>query len=246
MPKKLDLTNQRFGRLVVLEPAPNKKSRTQWKCKCDCGNECIAATSSLRNGRKQSCGCLHSEKVAERNRAGVDSLIGQRFGKLVVLSQVESRWGHARWLCQCDCGNQKEVGSTELKYGQTLSCGCLKSSFGEKKIAELLNSSNIRYKKEYEFKDLLSESLVPLRFDFALLDSENKVTRIIEYDGEQHYLDKPNQFWSNDSLARRKKRDAIKNQYCFSHNIPIVRIPYWEKNNLSLDLLLGDKYLVQE
>ena len=37
---------------------------------------------------------------------------------------------------------------------------------------------------------------------------------------------------------------ACKNQYAFDHNIPLVRIPYKERDNITLDLLLGDKYLL--
>ena len=38
MGKFIDLTGQKFGRLLVLERAENKYGRTAWKCKCDCGN----------------------------------------------------------------------------------------------------------------------------------------------------------------------------------------------------------------
>lgn len=245
MPKKLDLTGQRFGRLVVIEPAPNKGRRTQWKCMCDCGNEYIALTDSLRSGRLQSCGCLHSEKVSQRNYENADNLIGQRFGKLVVIERAESRRGRACWKCQCDCGNIKEVCSMELKRGETLSCGCIRSSFGETKIASILDEAGIIYKREYEFKDLVSENGIPLRYDFAILNQNGEVIRIVEYDGEQHFLDKTNDFWKNDSLEKRQARDKMKNMYCYHHNIPLVRIPYTEKNRITLNMILGDNYLVQ-
>lgn len=246
MPKKIDLTGQKFGRLIVLESAPNKGRRTQWKCLCDCGNECIVATDSLRSGRTQSCGCLHSEQVANRNKANTINLIGKRFGKLTVIKQVASKRGHSCWLCQCDCGNTKEVCSIELKNGDTLSCGCLRSSFGESAIEQILKENNILYKKEYEFVDLVSTNGIPLRFDFVIFSENKEIVRIVEYDGEQHFLDKTNNFWKNDSLKQRQDRDNQKNNYCHQHNYPIVRIPYWEKNNISLDLILGDKYLVQK
>jgi hypothetical protein len=42
---KLNLINQRFGKLVVIDSAPNTDSRlTAWKCQCDCGNQCISTT----------------------------------------------------------------------------------------------------------------------------------------------------------------------------------------------------------
>lgn len=244
MPKKLDLTGQKFNRLLVLEPASNKGKRTQWKCACDCGNICIASTEGLRNGTTKSCGCLKKEKTIERNKARIENLIGCRFGRLTVIKQAESRRGHSCWICQCDCGNIKEVCSVELKKGDTLSCGCLRSSFGETAIKRILDENNISYNKEYEFPELVSENQVPLRFDFVIFDSNGYISRIIEYDGEQHYLEKTNNFWKNDSLEKRQKRDKQKNEYCLKHNYSLVRIPYWEKNNISLELILGDKYLV--
>lgn len=61
MGKKLDLTGQRFGRLVAIKYAYTKRSRRFWRCKCDCGNEKTVEISSLMNGKTKSCGCLNRE-----------------------------------------------------------------------------------------------------------------------------------------------------------------------------------------
>ena len=54
MPKKLDLTNQRFGRLIAIKEGPrNNAGRTTWICKCDCGNEKIVLTTQLTGGKKE-------------------------------------------------------------------------------------------------------------------------------------------------------------------------------------------------
>lgn len=63
MGKLIDLTGQRFGRLTVIkrsdEIATNKSAK--WHCICDCGNECIKSSSSLRRFEKSSCGCWKAE-----------------------------------------------------------------------------------------------------------------------------------------------------------------------------------------
>lgn len=56
----------------------------------------------------------------------IKDLQNKRFGKLVVLKYN----GNARWLCQCDCGNQTIVRSDYLKTGHTKSCGCIHSKYG--------------------------------------------------------------------------------------------------------------------
>ena len=53
-------------------------------------------------------------------------MVGQRFGRLTVLKQVESHKHGYRWLCQCDCGNLTTVRGINLRSSNTRSCGCLK------------------------------------------------------------------------------------------------------------------------
>ena len=55
------------------------------------------------------------------------NLIGQRFGKLVVIERAGSTSdGHAKWKCKCDCGNFTEVRGDSLRNGSISSCGCMK------------------------------------------------------------------------------------------------------------------------
>lgn len=52
-------------------------------------------------------------------------LTNQIFGKLTVIKKAPSRNKHTYWLCQCDCGNFKEIQTTHLTNGSIKSCGCL-------------------------------------------------------------------------------------------------------------------------
>lgn len=59
-----------------------------------------------------------------------ENLIGKRFGRLTVIKRVENYispkgQSHSRWLCKCDCGNEKIIKSMYLKNGTTKSCGCI-------------------------------------------------------------------------------------------------------------------------
>ena len=53
------------------------------------------------------------------------SIIGLRFARLTVLSVVDVRQGNSRFLCRCDCGNERIVLGCNLKKGNSKSCGCL-------------------------------------------------------------------------------------------------------------------------
>ena len=63
-----NIVGNRYGRLVALDRAPNRGKITYWKCVCDCGKEVVVRTADLKNGQTRSCGCLHSEQLAERHR----------------------------------------------------------------------------------------------------------------------------------------------------------------------------------
>jgi hypothetical protein len=75
MPKKLDLINKRFGRLLVVEEVdgvrePSGAMVRRFLCKCDCGNEKIFRVDSLRK-RAKSCGCLNAENIRKPKKHGL-------------------------------------------------------------------------------------------------------------------------------------------------------------------------------
>jgi len=62
----IDLTGQRFGRLVVLEIAGKDKfNYFLWRCLCDCGNYKNISSCYLRRGNSKSCGCLQKESASK-------------------------------------------------------------------------------------------------------------------------------------------------------------------------------------
>jgi len=66
MPKKKDLTGQKFGRLRVVNEAERRDNgRVEWICECDCGNTVTCKSSLLMNGHTKSCGCYHRQQVAK-------------------------------------------------------------------------------------------------------------------------------------------------------------------------------------
>ena len=59
--KTIDLTGQRFGRLLVMSRGANLGRRAGWLCQCDCGSTCSVSTMALRSARTRSCGCLRQD-----------------------------------------------------------------------------------------------------------------------------------------------------------------------------------------
>jgi hypothetical protein len=74
------------------------------------------------------------------------------------------------------------------------------------------------------------------------LNDNNEVIRLIEFDGEQHYKESN---WEREKLNRTQESDKIKNYYALSLSIPLVRIPYWELENLNYNMLFSQQYEIK-
>lgn len=105
-----------FGNLVIVDQLESKEEKLQWLCKCSCGKHRVFTTYDLTSGLYTDCGHVLEEK---RNLAGL------KFGRLTVLKKIQSDSTQSRWLCECECGNTKEVYGSHLKVGNVQSCGCL-------------------------------------------------------------------------------------------------------------------------
>ena len=79
-------------------------------------------------------------------------LTGQRFGKLTVIKfSKDVQSGNRKrkyWLCQCDCGNTKEVRTDSLTSGNVKSCGCLHIENSYKNLTD-----KYRFKPKYEIQN---------------------------------------------------------------------------------------------
>ena len=298
MPAKINLLNQKIGKLLVIEETNKRKNKSIiWKCQCDCGNIEEFSTKELRSDGIIQCHQCGNSRKPQRNLT--ENIIGKKYNHLTVLEKSEKRiGGKIGYKCQCDCEKKTilYVSKTDLENNHTTSCGCARKkykiddiisnkqiidyigsknnnghyyykvkcllcgreyealgqtlektigcgcqkSIGEFNIIQILQQNNIKYYKEYCFPNSL------LRFDFALLDKDNNIYRLIEFDGEQHYEQNiKNSGWNTyEKYQYTLKNDLKKNQIAKDNNIPLVRIPYWERDNITLKLLLEDKYLI--
>ena len=231
MPAKLNLIGQKFGRLLVIQETSKRANNSVvWKCQCECGNICYVSSSSLKNNKTKSCGCLKKESD-RKPKGNVIDLIGQKFNHLTVVSRdgSDSR-GEAKWLCQCDCGNPNLISvlGSNLRKGHTQSCGCERMSHGQLAIMKLLKENNIKFEQEKVLFKFANGHAA--KFDFFVNNSY-----IIEYDGETHYTYNLHGWHNKEQLKKQQERDIIKNQWCKDNNITLIRIPYTHLQNLCLE-----------
>ena len=241
MPLKLQ-PGMRFGDWEVIERDYNPTSKqhsTFWFCKCNlCGNIYSVSRDSLVNKKSECCNKCKGEKIRQKaeERGLTTWQKGDRFGMLENIKSAGTRGNHSYVKCKCDCGNIVNIRVEHLKsnhHGRTISCGCASKSSGEIKITQILEKANIDFQSQYRIKAFSLSS----PFDFAIFKDE-KLLGLIEYDGEQHF-ESIDFFGGEEKLKLQRERDERKNKWCKENNIRLIRIPYTEYDNLTLEYLLS-------
>ncbi len=202
-------------------------------CKCECGNICEVDAREIRNGRRKSCGCL---RYKLRN-----SLIGRKFGQLEVIERVPNYvsptgLNQTKYRCLCSCGRTTEVTASSLKRGLVTSCGHILSCT-EETVADYLNNRNIKFIRQYRIDACKDKR--PLPFDFAIFSPFGKLLFLLEIDGIHHF----EQRFSKD-LSYTQMHDQIKYNYCQKNKIKLIRIPYWDFNDVEdkLEVIIENDY----
>jgi hypothetical protein len=117
--KFIDLTNQKFNNLLVIEKiGKNKRNEVLWLCKCNCGNTCTVKTRNLKIGKVKSCGCIPTGPKRKTKWR-----VGDRINKVVLLELIwdkKLRANKAKY--RCDCGKIQTCYGSRLNKIQ--SCGC--------------------------------------------------------------------------------------------------------------------------
>lgn len=113
---KDEMIGKKFGKLTPIERIGGH--RNTYICKCDCGNTTEVSKYNLLTSNTRSCGCL--VKVVD--------VLGKKYGKLTVIREYDKgQDGKPRYLCKCDCGNEKVIRKSSLISGGTKSCGCIRT-----------------------------------------------------------------------------------------------------------------------
>lgn len=224
---------EKYGKLTILEIVP-MDGPTKVRCQCDCGNEYIGCQSDVVIGHTKSCGCLQLEVVSLANTKDWTGCVAMSGVKFIRQHHMNDK-GQWVWECQCPlCHNSFYELPAKVNNGHTTSCGCRVQSFGESYIQLLLETIKADFIPQYTFEDCKCINL--LHFDFAIFDNDHLVG-LVEYDGKQHF--EPIDFFGGQNgFEQTRKRDEIKNTYCTTNQIPLLRLPY----TLSFDEIKKELY----
>ena len=137
---------------------------------------------------------------------------------------------YAHWECK-ECGWEWEAVIESRNVGN----GCPKcaESKGEKQLDIILTQYNIYHDSQYTFNDLIGIGKGLLRFDSSVFwdEEKNQLKMLIEYDGIQHF-EWQKGMMTKKEFERLQYHDRLKNEYCKNNNIKLLRIPYWDFDNI--------------
>ena len=156
----------------------------------------------------------------------------EKFGFKILTPKEEYINGSTKIKFKCSKGHIYTSDLNHFYSGNR--CPICNKSKGETSISNFLNNNNIEYIEQYKFKDCKYKR--PLPFDFYI----PSLNLCIEYDGKQHY--EIDSFYNEiDDFIEIKIRDTIKNIYCKQNNIDLLRIPYFNYDNI--EQILTEKLL---
>lgn len=123
------------------------------------------------------------------------------------------------------CGNKYKV--TWGNFASGCRCPFCNESKGEKEISNILSSLNVKYTSQKRFPECKYKKTLP--FDFYISNKKSKL--LIEFDGRQHF-ESVDAWGGEESFRETQFRDQIKTKFALSKNIPLLRIPYTEQDNI--------------
>ena len=193
-------------------------NRTKLKIKC---NEGHIFEMNFNNFKDSGARCPYCSNNAKYTIEFVREYL-KSFKYTLLSEEYINTNTHIKIMCPE--GHIYEATFAEFK-NHNRRCPICNASKGEKRIEETLEKLNIKFEVQYRFENCKFYKTLP--FDFYITD----YNICIEYDGVQHYkvID---YFGGLDGFIDTKIRDTIKDKYCEDNNITLIRIPYWNFDDI--------------
>lgn len=189
------------------------------KFQCECGNIFYASWSNIKHmkGYCKKCSFQSITHTDFMNK------IRDYLDRFEILNKYQN--GNTNISIKCKNCNNIFTQRARHILDRGIYCNICNASKGEQVIADYLNKKGVLYFSQYKFKDC--KNIKELPFDFYLPE----LNICIEYQGQQHY--QPVDFFGGlKTFNLQKKRDEIKKDFCKSHNIELIEIPYTDFDNI--------------
>jgi len=211
---------------VSIDNKNNITSKSIITLKCDKGHEYKTEWNNFQQGKRCPY-CLGKYKTTSDFYNEVNIITN---GEYTLVGEYIDSSTYTKIIHNI-CGHIWDITPNNFLNGHR--CPKCKLSKGECLVKGFLENNFIQYIFQYKFIECKNKFSLP--FDFAVINND-KLLCLIEYDGKQHF--EPVNFGGISDIEAYKNylntvyNDNIKNLYCKSNNIKLIRIPYWEFNNI--------------
>ena len=194
------------------------------KIKCKKGHEWIIRYDSFKRRNQECYECRNRNKTIRGDKE-IEEYIKERGYEPMRIFKKEDNSGRIITYITIKCFNNHEWTTRFHSFRRGVNCPCCNISKGEQEIMNWLEKNNIEYVYDDEyFKDLKGINGGLLRPDFIIEDK-----RIwIEYDGEFHYKN----IYETQNFENMETHDELKNKYAEENGWKLIRIPYWDFDNI--------------
>lgn len=225
-----EITEKYLGEFELVGEYINARTKTLIK-HTKCGEIFPKTPADLLSGYLcPVCARENTKKAVTKSHDKFTQEIFKKYGdEFLILGKYKSAKTEIEVKC-VKCGNSWKPRASSLLSGH--GCPKCKSSKGERAISRFLDTTNIIYTHQAPL--FLKKNKPTLYFDFYIQGV------IIEYDGQQHF-EAIDHFGGEEKFKKTQRNDRIKDKYCADNGIPLIRIPYWDFDNI--DAILTDKLL---
>lgn len=222
--------NEKYSNIIMTGNYNGSHENTLFKCKIH--NE--TWESSFIRVLRGECKCPICAVESIRKRCGFTTeefieKIFKDYPHITSCGKYINRETEMQFYCVLH-NNYFTIKPKYLLAHKVKGCPVCSQSLGETKLINILEETGVNIDKQHVFEDCKYKNL--LRFD--VYDCDNNI--VYEYQGEQHYNPIAfNGMSKEKSIIEYKlnvKRDEIKRNYCKTHNIKLIEIPYWEYDNM--------------
>lgn len=226
---ELALKNPDVMVLGELGEYESTRSKVEWKCK-RCGSVWKSQMRNLLDGNSHCYTC--SKKRVRETVLLPNEVFLERISKILPHIQPLEKFDGYYVKLECKCNRHDRLFISTPHSLLTGKCGCplCYETHGERKLRIILEKYGIELKQQFTFDDCKDEAL--LKFDGY--NKEHNVA--FEYHGEQHYrvvdFSGHNYEHAKNQFLKMQKRDQIKRNYCNSHGILLIEIPYYHYDDM--------------
>lgn len=219
--------NSIFGEGVFEVLSEYKANNQKVKIKCHkCGNIIEKVPVKMTGGAREGC-YICSGKDRYKTKGTFQTEVDRKYPQQYSVLGEYVRAREPLLVRSLMCGHEYLVSPDNLLRGKGCPrCSIRQSSYMDA-VERILDASGIAYEKEKVFQEC--KNIRSLPFDYYI-PSRNCC---IEVDGEFHYKRKGASLNRKSEYESVKRRDSIKTDFCETHNIRLIRLPYFKLNDFS-------------